>query len=59
VMNQAWPWLPFYDGLAQRRYSQPARERSLQCPAHHFAREAIQNYGQVDKLNSLSRAERN
>ncbi len=50
VMHQARRRLAFRDRFLQRRDRQPRCQRSLQLPAHHFARVGIENHRQVDKL---------
>ena len=50
MMHHARRRLAFRDRLLQCRHRQPRRQRSIQLPAHHFARERIQNHRQVDEL---------
>ena len=38
------------DGLFQRSDSEPHREGPIQRPAHHLARETIEDHRQVDKF---------
>jgi hypothetical protein len=50
VMDQTWRRLSLRQSLLQRGDRQSRRQRSLQSPAHHLTRIAVQNHGQVDKL---------
>ena len=50
MMHEAGLRLPVLDGLLQCSDSEPHPEGTIQRPAHHFAREPVQDYRQVDKL---------
>ena len=50
VMHQAGFRFSALDGLFQRSDSEPHRQRTIQRPAHHFAREPVQDHRQVDKF---------
>ena len=50
VMHQAGRRLSLRDRLLQRRDRQARGQRSIQFPAHHLAREGIQDHRQVDEL---------
>ncbi len=50
VMHQAGLRLSALDGLLQRSDGELHREGTIQRPAHHFAREPVQDHRQVDKF---------
>ena len=50
MMNQARLWLSPGDRLIQCRQRQWTGQSANQRPAHHFAREDIQDHGNINKL---------
>ena len=50
MMHKTRQWTSQFDSLLQRLNGQTCREGAIQLPAHHLARKAVQNYGQIDEL---------